>query len=224
MHWWASSYLEAGQYWILYLYVMWVIVSICLHELAHGWAALQQGDSTPRDLNRMTWNPLVHMGGLALIAFALIGITWGSMPVNPSRFKWGRWGDMWVAAAGPLMNLALAIVLFTTLGILCGRAGIAPIDVITADQKFLQVFLIGGLLNMALFAFNLLPVPPLDGAAIVAGVSKTTHRFYHSEGMQRFGILGLLIIFATGIGGYLIGVASIVGLVYCSLIAAFFGQ
>lgn len=220
MQWWARPLLEDGQYWILYLFVMWVVVSICLHELAHGWAALQQGDSTPRDLGHMTWNPLVHMGGFALLAFAIAGITWGSMPVNPNRFRWGRWGHVWVSAAGPLMNLALAVVLLTIGGVLCGRADVSPVDVLQGgDEKLLQVFIVGGTLNIALFAFNLIPAPPLDGASIVGNMSRTTHRLYYSEGMQRFGILFLVVIFATGIGSKVILWAKVGGLLYCIAIA-----
>lgn len=222
MHWWMQGYFDDGQYWILYLHVMWVIVSICLHELAHGWAALQQGDTTPRDTGHMTWNPMVHMGPWAIVAFVLAGITWGCMPVNPNRFKWGRWGDAWVAAAGPLTNLVLAVVCFAITGVLCGRAGLDPFDLLEGDAKLIQTFLVGGLINIALFAFNLIPVPPLDGAAIVGGLSRATHRFYHSEGMQRFGILLLIVVFSTGIGSMLVAYAKAFGWIGAALIADLF--
>jgi hypothetical protein len=90
---------------------VWVIGSIVLHELAHGWAAIRLGDTTPRDLGHMTWNPLVHMGGFSLVVFAVIGIAWGMMPVDPSRLR-GRYGDALVALAGPAMNIVLAAVSF----------------------------------------------------------------------------------------------------------------
>ena len=79
-------------------WVFWVIFSICLHELAHGWAAIWQGDRTPRETGHMTMNPMVHMGGASLIVFALVGIAWGLMPTDPSRYRWGRRGRIQAAA------------------------------------------------------------------------------------------------------------------------------
>lgn len=195
MHWWVTDFTSNGEYWQLYCYCFWVIVSICLHELGHGWAALQQGDSTPREYGRMTLNPLVHMGGYALLAFALFGITWGLMPVRPSRFKWGRWGDVWVAGAGPLVNLLLAFSLLTTAGVLVGVQGPDAIN-----KYLLEALLVGGQINAGLLAFNLLPVPPLDGATIVSGLTPATYRFYHSDFMRQAGSFLLIVVLATSIG------------------------
>ncbi|MEY3025868.1 MAG: hypothetical protein RLZZ238_765 [Planctomycetota bacterium] len=66
-------------------FLFWGIFSITMHELAHGWAALSQGDDTPRIYGRMTINPVVHMGWISLILLALVGIAWGSMPTDPSK-------------------------------------------------------------------------------------------------------------------------------------------
>jgi hypothetical protein len=79
---WVHDLYATDQTTMLIAWIFWVIFSICLHELAHGWAALWQGDHTPRRLGHMTMNPLVHMGGWSLIAFAIIGIAWGAMPVS----------------------------------------------------------------------------------------------------------------------------------------------
>lgn len=117
--WWVSAYWEADPA-LLVSWVFWVIVSIVLHELAHGWVAIRLGDRTPIETGRMTWNPLVHMGQTSLIVFALVGIAWGMMPVNPSSLR-GRYGDAWVSLAGPAMNLALALVLIVLGGIWLGR-------------------------------------------------------------------------------------------------------
>ena len=94
-----------------------VTLSIVLHELGHGIAAIAQGDDTPRVTGHMTLNPLVHMGtmGLGLLCFA--GIAFGVMPVDPRRFR-GRHGDAFVAAAGPLVNGVIAIFSLTILAML----------------------------------------------------------------------------------------------------------
>ena len=105
--WWVQVAWNIGPAYLV-SWIFWVLFSITLHELAHGWAALSQGDQTPRELNRMTANPLVQMGTTSLIFFFIIGIAWGMMPVNPSRFRDGRRGEIIVAAAGPVLNLLLA--------------------------------------------------------------------------------------------------------------------
>ncbi|MBT5381502.1 MAG: site-2 protease family protein, partial [Phycisphaerae bacterium] len=89
-------------------WIFWVLLSITLHELAHGWAAIWEGDKTPIETGHMSANPVVHMGRFSLIVFALIGFAWGLMPVRPWRFRHGRLGEAIVAIAGPAMNLALA--------------------------------------------------------------------------------------------------------------------
>ena len=92
MSWWVHEEFRAGGLVAVLSWAFWVIFSITLHELGHGWAAIRQGDDTPRRFGRMTLNPLVHMGVPSLVMFALIGIAWGAMPVEPSRFRWGRRG------------------------------------------------------------------------------------------------------------------------------------
>ena len=125
MQWWMHAVYDSGGLAAVLGWVFWVIFSICLHELAHGWAAIWQGDRTPRETGHMTMNPMVHMGGASLIVFALVGIAWGLMPTDPSRYRWGRRGRIAVAAAGPLMNLLIAVV---SLLILVGYLHLAPSD------------------------------------------------------------------------------------------------
>ena len=69
-----------------------VVISIVLHELAHGWAAIWQGDDTPKQAGHMTPDPMVHMGGMSLLMLALVGMAFGAMPVNPRNFR-SRYGD-----------------------------------------------------------------------------------------------------------------------------------
>ena len=85
--WWVQRIYDEGGFVLLFTWVIWVLGSIVLHELSHGWAALWEGDDTPRRLHRLTINPWVHMGPTSLIVFAVLGIAWGLMPVDPSRFR-----------------------------------------------------------------------------------------------------------------------------------------
>ena len=144
--------------------VVTVIISIVLHELAHGWAAIWQGDDTPRIQGHMTADPMVHMGGFSLLMLALMGIAFGAMPVNPRNFR-NRYGDALVSAAGPAMNLLLAFVALTLLAVWFKiSGGMAKTGTIHHAQQFLWIF---GYFNIALALFNLVPVPPLDGSRIL---------------------------------------------------------
>lgn len=148
-------------------YTCWLaslIVSITLHELGHVFAALRQGDDTPRLMGRVTLDPLVHMGWVSILTAALLGLAWGVTPVNERAFR-GRHGRAYVAFGGPAVNLLLALIALTTLA-LVARSSDAR-DLLHRDNLtlFLSVF---GSLNLILFLFNMLPLPPLDGASIVA--------------------------------------------------------
>ncbi|MFB2978288.1 hypothetical protein [Microseira sp. BLCC-F43] len=84
--------------------VLILILSVSLHELAHGFAALTQGDDPPKKTGHMTVNPFVHMGWESIIFLCIGGICWGEMPVNPAKFRSAKWGNILVSAAGPLLN------------------------------------------------------------------------------------------------------------------------
>lgn len=193
MNWWVHSLYEAGQTTLLIAWIFWVIFSICLHELAHGWAALWQGDQTPRRLGHMTMNPLVHMGPWSLLVFAIIGIAWGLMPVNPSNFRDRRMGRVYVAAAGPAMNLAIAFVMLIATA-LWSRFGTGGLDM----QNDVTIILYTGVwLNIILALFNLMPIPPLDGSQILGGLSWKCDQFFSSPQSQMFGLFVLMVLVFT---------------------------
>jgi Zn-dependent protease len=191
MHWWVGDLAQSGLYVDLLSWIFWVLLSITLHELGHGWAAIWQGDDTPVRLNRMTANPIVHMGVPSLVIFALCGIAWGAMPVNPHRFRNRRWGDVLVAAAGPAMNLLLAAacLVLLTAWIRLGPEG-SPL------YRNVGIFLYYGLgLNLVLAPFNLLPVPPLDGATILGGFFPRVRELYGHPQAAIFGLFIFLAVF-----------------------------
>ncbi len=193
--WWIADWWNSpnGQI-IVISWCVWVIGSITLHELAHGWAALRLGDPTPRVTGHMTWNPVVHMGPMSLIVFLVIGIAWGAMPVDPSRIR-GRWGNVLVLAAGPAMNLVLALIAII-LGVLwLGLAGNVPEPLRTNLHIFLSL---GAMLNIVLMIFNLLPVPPLDGGRIAADVIPSYGRMLSSENGQWVALGIFLLVFFLG--------------------------
>ncbi len=204
--WWVASCWDLNKV-FFGSWVIWVIGSIVLHELGHGIAAIKQGDSTPIDTGHMTWNPLVHMGAVSLACFALFGFTWGMMPVDPSRFR-GRHGGAMVAAAGPAVNLGLAVVcvLGDAAWLRVGMTtGLAP-HVVGNIHTFLWT---GAMINVMGMLFNMLPVPPLDGSRILADFVPAFDRAMRSEKGAIAGLLIAALLFSRG-GQYVWGFAHLV--------------
>lgn len=191
MQWWVHEQYNIGGPTLVISWAFWVLFSISLHELAHGWAAIRQGDDTPRETGHMTGNPIVHMGGASLIMFALIGIAWGLMPTDPSRYRSGRRGRVVVAAAGPIMNLLLAAASLIALVIF---ANVASTDT-TLGGRIVMFLYLGGMLNLVLFGLNLLPVPPLDGSQILMGLSYRCYVWFQNPAVRQYSFFVVLALF-----------------------------
>ncbi|MFK7759379.1 MAG: site-2 protease family protein [Phycisphaerales bacterium] len=208
--WWLSDLWASpnGQV-IVVSWISWVILSITLHELAHGWAAIKLGDDTPIRLGHMTWNPMVHMGGYSLVALLLVGIAWGAMPVDPSKLR-GKYAETLVAIAGPMMNLALGLIALLAYVLWQPLAEGYLVSGFTIQEPLstnLQIFLhSGALLNFVLMLFNLLPVPPLDGGRIMMDLSSPYRRLMESGNGQWVG-LGVFILFFVFGAEILFGIA-----------------
>ncbi len=194
-----------------------VIVSIVLHELAHGWTAIKLGDDTPKYLHRMTLDPMVHMGPWGLFALFVFGISWGMMPIDPTRLK-GKYAEAIVSFAGPLVNLILAALALTTLGLWVGSmdkfdALYAISNLHTEGQPLdgeepvwcnLRFgLLIFGAYNLVLFLFNMVPAPPLDGSHILANFNRKYANFIYEP--QNHGVCMMMFIVAFGVVSAVVG-------------------
>lgn len=166
-------------------FIVIIIISITLHELGHGVAAISQGDDTPNRTGHMTWNPVVHMGWVSLIVLCVVGMAWGQMPVQPERFKDGSKGKMLVAAAGPITNFVIAAVCIVVLNALSGLPSI-PIS-----KEF---FYMAANINLGLGFFNCLPVPPLDGFTVFSEIFPSFQSIRNHPGSNAI----LIILFVTG--------------------------
>ena len=203
MGWWVYDIYHTDPM-LLVAWVVWVIGSICLHELGHGVAAIKLGDRTPIEFGHMTWNPLVHMGRMSLLIFVIVGIAWGAMPVNPSRMR-GRYADTWVSLAGPAVNLALACICIVVVALwqmLLGHTVLGSSVPALFAKNFDTFFYAGAFLNIALFIFNLVPAPPLDGSRILADLVPGYRRLFFEDergAMLGLGLLVLLFVFGADV-------------------------
>lgn len=158
-----------------------VVISITLHELAHGIVAVKLGDDTPIVTGHMTMNPLVHMGMFSIVLLFLAGIAFGAMPVDRTRLR-GKYAESLVALAGPATNLLLAILGTVALG-LCYRFDVFQ-DESPVHQRAEMLLRVFGIFNFALMLFNMLPIPPLDGSLVAANISPAYRRFMSGELVQ----------------------------------------
>lgn len=154
-----------------------LIISIILHEVSHGYMAEYLGDPTARQLGRLTLNPIPHIDLMGSIVLPLIFVLTGSpvvfgwakpVPYDPrnirgSQFK-ERYGGALVAAAGPLVNILLAVIF----GLVIRFAGLSA--------PMIQFFLIVVIINISLAVFNLIPIPPLDGHHILSAILPSSLR------------------------------------------------
>ncbi len=189
---------------------MWIVplsLAIILHEVAHGWVALKLGDTTARDMGRLTLNPISHIDPIGTIVVPVLlmispaGFVFGwakPVPVLVHRLRNPRKDLIWVALAGPGANLLMAIgwVLFAKL-----TSNL--VDPGTTSAMFLKGVVIRGvIINIALMIFNMLPLLPLDGGRVLHGLlpRELGDKFAVTERWGMFVIVGLL---ATGLFKYL---------------------
>lgn len=177
-----------------------LLLGLTFHEFAHGYVAYRLGDPTARTLGRLTLNPLKHLDPIGTIAFFFIKFGWAKpVPVNPRYFKNPTRDMLWVALAGPLTNLGLAIASALIAKMLWIIAAIIPHNSLTAGVLIpLNGMLIASVwINLVLCVFNFLPVPPLDGSRIMYGLlPPDLARSYQK--LEPYGFIIVLILAFSG--------------------------
>ena len=147
------------------------LFSLCFHEFAHGFVAKLRGDNTAEMMGRLTMNPMAHLDWIGTVGLPIIAILFGlplfgwakPVPVNPRNLKSVKNDMFWVALAGPLSNVLLFLVGFTTTYLLVHLGGV-HLSASGPETKMLYIFLA---INLYLALFNMLPLHPLDGGKVL---------------------------------------------------------
>jgi len=172
-----------------------VLLVLAIHEYAHAAVAVRLGDPRPKYDGRLTLNPFVHLDPIGTLMLLFFGFGWAKpVMVDPTRFKNPRRGMMWVALAGPAANLLLAFVLARLHPHLVGAL---PLNWALGVHNFLRITIT---LNIWLAVFNLLPLPPLDGSKVLAGLVPRRWA-YHLYRLETYGTVILLLLVVSGMVG-----------------------
>jgi len=183
-------------------FVIALLVAITVHEFAHAWAGVMQGDPTAKLMGRLTLNPLVHLDFLGTLMIFLVGFGWGKpVPYDPRNIKNGRTSEAIIAFSGPLSNIITAFIFALPARIYLMSTGVLPEGLIS------QFFATVVALNIILAAFNLLPIPPLDGSKILYLILS---RFSSNPiNLRQFEQVGPFIILSLVVLGRLFGISII---------------
>ena len=188
------------------VYAIPLIFAITLHEAAHAYAARYFGDNTAYMLGRMTLNPIKHIDPIWTIAVPLLTLFFGGfifgaakpVPVNFGALRNPKRDSIWVAAAGPLANLAMMLIWALV-------ATIAQSMPDSAPMLFLSyVGQAGILVNALLMIFNLFPLLPLDGGRIIAGLLPNNLAYQYSK-IEPYGMFILIALIVSGVFGKFLG-------------------
>ena len=168
-----------------------IIFALSFHEFSHGWMANRYGDPTAKLAGRLTLNPMAHLDVFGSLALYLMGFGWAKpVPVDPRYLANPKKDMMWIAIAGPVSNLIVALISGVLLSILL-RLGL-----IGSQSPIIVVLIMSLQINLVLAIFNFIPIPPLDGSRILEGL--IPHK-YHNElaKFEYYGprvLMGLIIL------------------------------
>lgn len=212
-----------------------LIFSVVIHEMAHAWVALKCGDTTAKDLGRITLNPIPHIdlfGSIIIPLFSIIAtgrvfIAWAKpVPIDPRNFRNFKRDDTLVTIAGPISNLLIALLCsMFTIALYYITASFNPMEGSFGFEflnYMIKMFYAGIILNVSLAVFNMIPIPPLDGSHVLANILPDDLAMrYRSIGFMGIFIILALFNFVPGFSQVFIGIISFVAKPYLNLVDLF---
>lgn len=208
--------------------VLTFVIAFTVHEFAHAYSAYKFGDMTAYNAGRVTLNPRVHLDVLGTILILLAGFGWAKpVPVNPNRFSRPRLMSIIVTAAGPISNLVMAFLGLVVFHLLFSTGVLDSSSI--GVQKALYIFLIKYFvwINILLFLFNLIPLPPLDGYRIISNLLPLRLQMKLEQNLHWGMIFFLLLVFIPPLHditiGPLFGLIDDIMLGFDKIIAPWFG-
>lgn len=178
-----------------------ILFSLSMHEFAHALAADRQGDMTPRLQGRLTLNPAAHIDWMGLVMLLFAGFGWARpVRVNPNNYRNRKYGDLIVSLAGPMMNLLLAFIFSAVYSAIAVFMPWVSPYVMMVFGSFVTI-------NCVLFAFNLIPLPPLDGFSILRPLLRRINWNLPST-LERYGSILLIVLLISGVTSGLISLVN----------------
>jgi Zn-dependent protease len=163
-----------------------LLYAVIFHELAHGWVAYRMGDPTAKLMGRLSLNPLKHLDPLGTMMLFLVGFGWAKpVPVNFNQLRDKRMGMILVSAAGNILLAFCALFLYRLLAL----------NSSTISAQLLYYF---ARINIILAAFNLIPLPPLDGSKILMGFASSSVRNFLFR-IERYGFVIIIVLLYLGV-------------------------
>ena len=190
-----------------------IIITVPLHELAHGWVSYKFGDPTPKLDGRLSLNPLHHLDPIGTIALLLVGFGWAKpVHIDPRYYKDAKTGIVWTAFAGPLMNFIIAFVAIFLFNLLLKL----PVSIFSSEiMTRIFIYLIylmqyTALISLGQAIFNLIPLPPLDGSKILYGVLPDSVYFNIMKYENWLSLILFLVLFSGVLNGPLVSIRTII--------------
>ncbi len=186
-----------------------VLFAIVLHEVAHGWVADKLGDNTARFMGRLTLNPIKHIDPIGTVLIPVLLLVVGSpflfgyakpVPINFRKLRNPKRDMIWVALAGPVTNLLLALISTLVLAVTVNMPG----SMEWVSQPLALMCQASIIINVVLCIFNLLPLPPLDGGRVAVGLLPGPMAYQLSR-LEPFGFLIIILLLVSGVLQSVIG-------------------
>lgn len=166
-----------------------VLLTITCHEFAHGFVSYKLGDPTPKAEGRLSLNPMNHIDIIGALCLLIFGFGWAKpVQVNPQYYKNEKWGMALTALAGPVMNFILAFLSMAIIAIFRIQGNSFLFTVLNSFMR----------LNIGLGIFNLIPIPPLDGAKVF-GAFLPSDLYFSIMRYERYGFILLIVLLYTGV-------------------------